>query len=150
MNTAALEPVSFEIEVEKNANSAAPPVKQRLEEQSQNLQRDQLTLQMIEDKLNRAHERRDQVMASQFEQLRDNADRVGITKERKSSLERAQGQKIIEVLGQRQQTAEFKRTELITERRERARNFNQRILLIRERKNSIEKAQEEKVQETLA
>ncbi len=46
---------------------------------------------MIEEKLNRANERRGQVLASEFEKLRDNADRVGLTQERKNSLERAQG-----------------------------------------------------------
>lgn len=99
------QPVSFEIEVERRDSCAAPPVKQRLEEH----QRSQLTLQMINDKLDRAYERKAQAMACQVEQMRESLDRVGLTKERKSSQERAQGQRIIEVLGQKLTTAQAKR-----------------------------------------
>jgi len=44
---------------------------------------------MIEEKLHRAYERKVQNMQSQVEQMREQTDRVGLTKERKSSLERA-------------------------------------------------------------
>jgi hypothetical protein len=54
------QPVSFEIELERNEACPAPAVKQRLEEH----QRSPLTLQMIKDKLDRAYERKAQVMAS--------------------------------------------------------------------------------------
>jgi len=57
------QPVSFEIEVDRREACPAPPVKQRLEEH----QRSPLTLQMIKDKLDRAYERKAQVMASQVE-----------------------------------------------------------------------------------
>ena len=89
-------PVSFEIQLERN-ECAPPAVKQRLEEH----QRNELTLQMIKDKLDRAYERKAQVMASQVEQMRENLDRVGLTKERKSSQERALGKRISDVIGQK-------------------------------------------------
>jgi len=41
--------------------------------------------------------------------MRECSDRVSLNQERKSSLERAQGQRIIEKLDQKLQTAEAKR-----------------------------------------
>jgi len=54
--------------------------------------------------------------------MRECSDRVGLTQERKSSLERAQGQRIIEKLGQKLSTAEAKRQEQLIGIQERARN----------------------------
>ena len=51
---------------------------------------------MIQDKLDRAYERKIQVMADQVEQARDSIGRVGLNQQRKNSQERAQGQRIIE------------------------------------------------------
>ena len=93
---AAPQPISFEIELERNTDvSPAPTLIQRLEEKS----RSPLTLQMIQEKLDRAYERKAQAMASQVEQSRELSDRVGIIKERKSSQDRAQSQRIVEELG---------------------------------------------------
>lgn len=87
-------PVSFDIQLERNEACAPPAVKQRLETQ----QRNPLTREMLQ-KLDRAYVRKVQAMQSQVEQMRECSDRVGLTQERKSSLERAMGQKIIEELG---------------------------------------------------
>jgi len=135
------QPVSFEIEVERRDMCAAPPVKQRLEEH----QRNELTLQMIKDKLDRAYERKAQVMASQVEQMRENLDRVGLTKERKSSQERALGKRISDVIGQKQTTAEAKRQLQLSRIQEKAREQNEKVMLIRERRNSRERAEEQRV-----
>jgi hypothetical protein len=40
---------------------------------------------MIQDKLDRAYERKAQQIASQMEQRRENSDRISITQERKNS-----------------------------------------------------------------
>jgi len=136
----APQPVSFEIEVERRGEVAPPAVKQRLEER----ERTPLTLQMIQDKLERAYERKAQAMMDQVEQARDNIGRVSLIVERKNSMERAQGQRIIEEIDQKQSTAEAKRKEQLTEIQERARTHNNRVLLIRERRNSKEKAEEER------
>lgn len=148
------EPISFDIEIasKKNDSLPAPPVKLRLEEYSaiQEASKDQLTLQMINEKLERAYERKVELLASQVEHVRESAGRVGLIQERKSSRERAAGQRIINELGQRQATAEAKRHEQLNERQEKARAFNKRVLLIRERKSSQERAEEERAQTELA
>ena len=142
--------VSFEIEIarKQDANAPAPPVKQRLEEQSaiQNQNKDQLTLQMINEKLERAYERKAEYIASQVEHVRESSGKVNLIQERKNSRERAQGQRIIEEMGQRHATAEAKRHEQLSERQEKARAFNKRVLMIRERKTSQERAEEERAQ----
>jgi len=69
---------------------------------------------MIQDKLERAYNRKVQAMQSQVLQMRECSDRVGLTQERKSSLERAQGQRIIEKLDQKLSTAEAKRQEQLS------------------------------------
>ena len=100
---------------------------------------------MIKDKLDRAYERKAQVMASQVEQMRENLDRVGLTKERKSSQERALGKRISDVIGQKQTTAEAKRQLQLTRIQEKAREQNEKVMLIRERRNSRERAEEQRV-----
>jgi len=99
---------------------------------------------MIKDKLDRAYERKAQVMASQVEQMRENLDRVGLTKERKSSQERAIGKRISDVIGQKQTTAEAKRQMQLTRIQEKAREQNEKVMLIRERRNSRERAEEQR------
>jgi len=79
-------PVSFEIQLERNDACAPPAVKQRLEDH----QRSPLTLQMIQEKLDRAYVSRVQTIQSQIDQMRLSSDRVGLIQERKSSLERAE------------------------------------------------------------
>lgn len=108
------EPVSFEIQVEKRLDAcAAPPVKQRLEELTaqQQAAKDQLTLQMIKDKLDRAYERKAQVIASQTESRREQSDKLGLVQERKNSNERAIGKKISDEMSQKLAIAEQKRQE---------------------------------------
>ena len=99
---------------------------------------------MIKDKLDRAYDRKAQVMASQVEQMRENLDRVGLTKERKSSQERAIGKRISDVIGQKQTTAEAKRQMQLTRIQEKAREQNEKVMLIRERRNSRERAEEQR------
>lgn len=55
----------------------------------------------------------------------------------------------MEKIGWKHATAEAKRHEQLTEIQERARNQNNKVLLIRERRNSQERAREERVQFTL-
>lgn len=61
-------------------------------------------------------------------------------------MERAQGQKVVEELGKRQLAAETKRTVQLTTIQERAKNHNNKVQLVRERRTSNERAQEEKLQ----
>jgi len=60
-------------------------------------------------------------------------------------MERAQGQKVVEELGKRQLAAETKRTVQLTTIQERAKNHNNKVQLVRERRTSAERAQEEKL-----
>lgn len=62
-------------------------------------------------------------------------------------MERAQGQKAIEDLGKKLQTASANRTVQLTNIQEKAKNHNQKVQLVRERKSSQEKAQEERQSE---
>ena len=71
------EAVSFDIEIRKAA-MANPPVKQRLEQKAAEAREQQLTLQMIQQKLDRANERKAMALASQVEQSREFSDRVGL------------------------------------------------------------------------
>lgn len=89
-------------------------------------------------------------MASQVDQQRELADRVGLTQERKNSQDRATGQRIISQLGQRQATACAKRAERLTKKQERARHHNTKVLLIRERRTSQEREEEERCQQELS
>ena len=60
-------------------------------------------------------------------------------------MERALGQKTIEELGKKLQTAEANRTVQLTNIQEKAKNHNNKVQLVRERKSSQERAQEEKI-----
>lgn len=60
-------PVSFEIEIARASTDASPAIKQRLEQEAQQPSKVQITLQMIQDKLDRAYERKAQQIASQME-----------------------------------------------------------------------------------
>lgn len=60
-------------------------------------------------------------------------------------MERALGQKTIEGLGKKLQIAETNRTVQLTNIQEKAKNHNNKVQLVRERKSSQERAQEEKI-----
>jgi len=139
--SAAPQPVSFEVQLDKELN-ANPPIRQRLEQREQN---PQPTLEQIQDKLEKAGERKAQVIASQISQVKENVVKVEQTQERKSSMERALGQKTIEELGKKLQTAEANRTVQLTNIQEKAKNHNNKVQLVRSRKSSMERAQEEKI-----
>ena len=55
-------------------------------------------------------------------------------------MERALGQKTIEVLGKKHQAAEANRTVQLTNIQEKAKNHNNKVQLVRERKTSQERA----------
>jgi hypothetical protein len=55
-------------------------------------------------------------------------------------MERALGQKAIQDLGKRLQTAETNRTVQLTNIQEKAKNHNNKVQLVRERKTSQERA----------
>lgn len=78
------------------------------------------------------------------EQSKESSDRVGLTQERKSSIERAQGQQRILVIEQKRTTATANHQRQLTEIQEKARKHNEHALLIRERKTSQERAEEER------
>jgi len=61
-NSAAPQPVSFEVELAKELN-ANPPIRQRLEQREE---KPQPTLEQIQEKLEKAGERKAQVIASQI------------------------------------------------------------------------------------
>jgi len=139
---AAPQPVAFDVQLDKELN-ANPPIRQRLEQQPQ---KNPVTLEQIQDKLDKAGERKAQAIASQISQVKENSVKLEQTQERKSSMERAQGQKLTENLGKKLQAAETNRTVQLTNIQEKAKSHNKRVLLIRERKTSQERAQEEKIQ----
>lgn len=72
-----------------------------------------------------------------------------MTLERKWSIERAQGQMIIQNLGKKLQAAETNRSVQLTSIQERAKSHNNKVHLIRERKTSLERAQAERFQSEL-
>ena len=82
-------------------------------------------------------------------QVKETSVKIEQTKERKSSMDRAQGQKVVENLGKKLMTAEANRTVQLSNIQERAKNHNNKVQLIRERKSSQEKAAAEKVQSEL-
>lgn len=63
--------MSFEIEIDRERREVSPAVKQRLEQAAQQQPTRQITLQMIQDKLDRAYERKAMQIASQMEQIGD-------------------------------------------------------------------------------
>jgi hypothetical protein len=132
-------PVCIDIELEKELN-ANPPVKQRLESREVK----QVTMEQIQDKLERAGERKAQTIAAQLDTVKQTTVKVEQTQERKSSMERALGQQKVEGLGKKLQNAEEKRTVQLTNIQEKAKNHNNKVQLVRERKTSQERAQEEK------
>ena len=133
-------PVSFEIEDVKNTQGQAanPPIKQRLEQKAQESlsTKEQLTHEKIDEKLVRAGERKAQVISNQVSQNREQHDKILICKERISSIERAQGQKVIQDLGQRQLTAEANRQNRLLNIVDRAKRYNARVIQTRERRTS--------------
>merc|ERR1711990_678686 len=141
---AAPQPVSFDLPLDKDL-TANPPVKQRFEQREQN----PITLEQIQDKLERAGKRKAQVIASQISQVKELAVKVEQTQERKSSMERAQGEKAVQSLGKKLETAEANRTVQLTTIQERAKTHNNKVQLVRERKSSQEKAQAERAQSEL-
>merc|ERR1711982_268585 len=143
-NQAAPQPVSFDLPLDKDL-TANPPVKQRLEQREQV----PLTLEQIQDKLEQAEKRKAQVIASQVSQAKEDSAKVEQIQERKSSMERAQGEKAVQSLGKKLETAEANRTVQLTNIQERAKTHNNKVQLVRERKSSQEKAQAEKTQTEL-
>jgi hypothetical protein len=83
---AAPQPVAFDVQLDKELN-ANPPIRQRLEQLPQ---RNPVTLEQIQDKLEKARERKTQVIASQISQVKENSVKLELTKERASSTKRAQ------------------------------------------------------------
>jgi len=61
-------------------------------------------------------------------------------------MERAQGEKAVQNLGKKLETAETRRTLQLSSRQEWAKTHNNKVQLVRERKSSQEKAQIEKAQ----
>ena len=102
-------PVCLDIPLEKELN-ANPPVKQRLE----NREPKQVTMEQIQDKLEKAAERKAQEIARQLDNVKETVVKVEQTQERKSSMERALGQQKVEGLGKKLQTAEANRSVQIT------------------------------------
>lgn len=86
---------------------------------------------------------------STISQVKESTDRVIITQERKSSIERVQGEQFRENLGFKLATAEANRTVQLDQIRAKARRTNDRVLVVRERKTSTERAQEERTQESI-
>lgn len=132
------------MEIERCPDAPAPPVKQRLELAAQHRERELLTLQMIRDKLDRASERKAQTITSLVESQHEKQERIGQTKERKSSQERAQGQQRVRLIDRKMALASANHQAQITSIQERARNHNERVLQIRQRRSSNERAQEER------
>jgi len=64
-------------------------------------------------------------------------------------MERAQGEKAVQSLGKKLETAEANRTVQLTTIQERAKTHNNKVQLVRERKSSQEKAQAERTQSEL-
>lgn len=113
------------------------------------MSKENLTHQMIDEKLERAGERKAQVILSQISQSQEENDKVLITQERRTSIERAQGERTIKVIDKKLEQAQSNRTLQLTRIVDKARRANDRVLMIRERKSSLEKAQEEKIHEVL-
>jgi hypothetical protein len=70
---AAPQPISFDIELDKEP-TANPPIRQRLEQREQN---PPATLEQIQDKLEKAGERKAQVIASQIESVKEVSVKIG-------------------------------------------------------------------------
>lgn len=67
------------------------------------------------------------MIASQMSHVKETSVKIEQTKERKSSMERAQGQKVVENLGKKLMTAEANRTVQLSNIQERAKNHNNKV-----------------------
>ena len=101
-------------------------------------------MEKINEKLERAGERKALALMEQISQSKEQTDKVIIIQERRNSIERAQGQKVIKEIDHKLQAAETNRTVQLSKIVNRARKANDRVMIIREKKSSLERAQEEK------
>ena len=132
--------IVFEIPVKKTASPESAAIKQRLEE-SANKYKSGVTLEKINQKLEHATQKRNEIIKEHIENNKKEAAKVELTKERRSSQERAQEEKTQEELGKKMMTAEQMRQKALIERQERLRSHHAKVS---EMKKTI---QEKKTQE---
>ena len=119
--------LSFDIEVSKNGEATIPPeIKMRLETNAKPSQA--LTLQEIDEKLQQAAEKRQQAIDRQCSAAKESIEKLGITRERKLSQDRAQEEREAAELQQRMTSAEEKRIEQLQQIQEKARTHNTMVL----------------------
>ncbi len=118
-------PISFDIEIAKNA-AAAPPVKQRLEADSK--KSSSLTLEDIQEKLIHAAEKRQNEIEKHVSAAKESLEKVEITRERKSSQERASEERAAAELKSRLFIAGEKRSVQITSIQDKARTHNDMVI----------------------
>ena len=118
-------PVSFEIEITKNA-AAAPPIKQRLEADSKKSL--SLTLEDIQEKLSQAAEKRQNAIGKHVSAAKECLEKAELIRERKSSQERAQEERGAAELQSRLSIAGEKRSVQINSIQDKARTHNEMVV----------------------
>lgn len=140
------QPMAFEVQLPKTSdNAAAPAIKARLEKSS----RKNLTLEEINEKQSKAAMKRAAVLEQQLSDVKESLTRVELVKERKTSEERAQAER----MNERLVAAEAKRMAQISAVKDKAAMYNERVTkieLVKERKSSEERAQQERLAERLS
>ncbi len=128
-------PISFEIQLSKDAPTAlAPEVQRRLKKTSQ------LTLEQINERQKRAALKRAQIIERQKILAVEASEKINLNRERRCSEERASEERLAADLTAKHLTAEEKRTKEIEQIQSKAKAHNKKVL---ERVEAISKTLEE-------
>ena len=116
-------PVSFEINIDKAPCAAAPEVKKRLETTN----RRQLTREQIDDRQSKAAQARQAAIEKSKHTASEACEKVQMTRERRTSEDRAQEERAAAELSSKLQIADEKRHVQISCIQDKARTHNERV-----------------------
>ena len=116
-------PISFDIDLGKDATAPAPDVARRLEA----IDRKPLTLEEINERQERAATKRAIALENQRNAAHASVEKVELSKDRRSSEERATEQRMAAELDSKLKIADEKRQVQIDSIQDKARSYNQRV-----------------------
>merc|ERR1712176_466476 len=105
-NMQSQSPVVFDIQIERAPAAAAPEIKKRLEATRQS--KTQLTREQLDKKMKQAADARAAVIEKQKQAATEFSEKVQLTRERRTSSERASEEKAAKELDEKLQLAEKK------------------------------------------
>merc|ERR1712226_81100 len=118
-------PCAFDIQIEKAPAAAAPEIKKRLEATRES--KTQLTREQIDKKLKQAADARAAVIEKQKHAATEACVKVQLTRERRTSTERASEEKAAKELDSKLQLAEKKQKDHVSRISDKAREHNERV-----------------------